>query len=172
MSTSSDNMMELIRQQQPAGKTAPPEPAPSEPSMSDSSTGPMAAPMSTPEPKMGNREGALVNISMAMNLIEQALPALGSTSPEGQKVLNAIKTLTSIIGEKKGSTKELQNSEILQMLQSLPQVGGATPEGMAMGNGGMPGAGAPPPPPPMSPPAAPPAAPAGGAPAAPTPPQM
>ena len=66
-----EKMMELIRTQQ--GGTPPATP---EASMSDASTPPMSSPMSTPEPKMGNKEGALVNISMAMDLIEQALPSL------------------------------------------------------------------------------------------------
>jgi hypothetical protein len=56
--------------------------------MSDASTAPSASPMSTPEPKMGNREGALVNISMAMDLLEQSLPAVGSESDEGRKIIS------------------------------------------------------------------------------------
>jgi hypothetical protein len=97
----------------------------------------MSAPMSTPEPKMGNREGALVNISMAMDLIEQALPSLGSESVEGQKALNAIRALSGLIGPRKQKTNELQQSEIIQMLQNLPQAGGATPEGRAMSQAPM-----------------------------------
>jgi hypothetical protein len=88
--------------------------------------------MSTPEPKMGNREGAMVNLGLAMDLIQQALPALGSNSPEGAKVLSALRTLTGVIGGKKESVDELKQSEILQMLQTLPQAGGATPEGKAL----------------------------------------
>jgi len=121
-----EKMMELIRTQQGGTPPAP------EASMSDASTPPMSAPMSTPEPKMGNKEGALVNISMAMDLIEQALPSLGSESEEGQKALAAIRSLTGLLGPKKQKTGELQQSEIIQMLQNLPQAGGATPEGRAM----------------------------------------
>jgi hypothetical protein len=125
--------MELMRKQAPqGGKTAPPMPAPPEAAMSDASTAPMSAPMSTPEPKLGNKEGAMVNLSMAMDLIEQSLPALGSESEEGQKVLAAIRSLTGVIGPRKGKTNELQQTEIMNMLQSLPQAGGATPEGKAM----------------------------------------
>jgi hypothetical protein len=122
-----EKMLDLIRSQQ--GGTPPVSP---EASMSDASTPPMSAPMSTPEPKMGNKEGALVNISMAMDLIEQALPSLGSESEEGQKALAAIRSLTGVLGQKKQKTGELQQSEIIQMLQNLPQAGGATPEGRAM----------------------------------------
>jgi hypothetical protein len=110
--------------------------------------------MSTPEPKMGTKEAALINISMAMDLLEQSLPAFGSESVEGQKALNAIRQLSGLIGPRKSKTNELQQSEILQMLQTLPQAGGATPEGRAMAQApipGMPpqGGGMPPSPPPM-----------------------
>ena len=134
MSVPPDKLMELIGKQQ--GNPA--ESAPENPSaMSDQTTPPMSAPMSTPEPKMGNREGALVNISMAMDLIEQALPSLGSESAEGQKALAAIRALTGLIGPRKQKTNELQQSEIIQMLQNLPQAGGATPEGRAMSQAPM-----------------------------------
>jgi hypothetical protein len=119
--------------------------------MSDDSTPPMAAPMSTPEPKMGNREASMINLGMAADLLEQSLPALGSESPEGQKVLNAIRIVSAILGPRKPKTNELQQSEILQLLQSLPQAGGGTPEGKAMAAApqvpGMAPPGAPPPPP-------------------------
>jgi hypothetical protein len=151
MSVPPDKLMEMIGKQQgnPA-ENANPE---LNTAMSDATTSPMSAPMSTPEPKMGNREGALVNISMAMDLIEQALPSLGSESPEGQKALNAIRALSGLIGPRKQKTGELQQSEIIQMLQNLPQAGGATPEGKAMSQApmipGMSPSGMPPPPPPM-----------------------
>ena len=122
-----EKVLDLIRAQQ-GGTPAPASAA----SMSDASTPPRSSPMSTPEPKMGNKEGALVNISMAMDLIEQALPSLGSESEEGQKALAAIRSLTGLLGPKKQKTGELQQSEIIQMLQNLPQAGGATPEGRAM----------------------------------------
>jgi hypothetical protein len=99
---------------------------------------------------MGNREAAMINISMAMDLLEQSLPALGSESPEGQKVLGAIRGMSGIIGPKKAKTNELQPAEIMQMLQTLPQAGGATPEGKAMSQApaipGMSPGGMPPPP--------------------------
>jgi hypothetical protein len=81
---------------------------------------------------MGNREGALINLAMAMDLIEQALPSLGSESEDGQAALAAIHRLTKVLGPRKAKTNELQHSEILQLLQNLPQAGGGTPEGRAM----------------------------------------
>ena len=124
-------MMDLIRSQQ-GEADASAMPSETDMGMSGSATPPMSAPMSTPEPKMGNKEGAMVNISMAMDLIEQALPNFGSASPEGQKALSALRTLTGLLGQKKQKANELQQSEIIQMLQNLPQAGGATPEGRAM----------------------------------------
>jgi hypothetical protein len=128
MSVPPDQLMQMMRGQRGAEQ---PSPLASEASATDQ-TPPMSAPMSTPEPKMGNREGAMVNLGLAMDLIQQALPALGSSSPEGVKVLSALRTLTGVIGGKKESVDELKQSEILQMLQTLPQAGGATPEGKAL----------------------------------------
>lgn len=130
-----------------------------------SSPPPMPSPMSTPEPKAGVKEAALVNVSMAMDLIEQALPAIGSESPEGQKLINAISALTNVLGPKKQKAGELQNAEILQLLQNLPQAGGGTP-GSRMIAGAPPNLGL------MNPPGAPPAPPAGGPPGAPPMPPM
>ena len=81
---------------------------------------------------MGNREAALINVSMAMDLLEQSLPAIGSESAEGKQILSAIRSMIGVLGVKKASTAELQPAEILQMLQSLPQAGGASPESKAM----------------------------------------
>ena len=164
MSVPPDQLMKLMGSKKSLGPAAAPIPMPpveDSTSMGDSSTAPMASPMSTPEPKMGNREGALVNLGMALDLIEQALPALGSESPEGQKVRAALNSLSTVLGPKKGKTNELQQSEILQMLQALPNAGGSNPQSMALQNapaipnmppipGAAPG-GAPPTPPQASP---------------------
>ena len=127
------DIMEMLKSQRDSAtpQGVPPSPAPGT-DMSDASTPPSAAPMSTPEPKMGNREGAMVNVSMAMDLLEQALPALGAESDEGRKIIAALRTMTDVIGPKKAKAGELQQSEILQLLQTLPQAGGATPEGKAL----------------------------------------
>jgi len=152
MSVPQDKLMELMRGSRSAGAQSPMPEAPSSEAMSDAQTPPMASPMSTPEPKMGSKEAALINIGMAMDLLEQSLPALGSESIEGQKALGAIRQLSGLIGPRKGKTNELQQTEILQMMQALPQAGGATPEGRAMASApvpGMPPAGGAPTPPPM-----------------------
>lgn len=127
---------ELLRMME-GGQSSAPQPSatpvvPEESIMSGEETPPMAAPMSTPEPKMGSREGALINLGMAMDLIEQSLSALGAQSEEGKKAITALKSLTSVVGERKNEIKDLQQTEILQMLQALPQAGGATPESKAL----------------------------------------
>ena len=138
MSVPADKLMELMRGPKSAGAPAPMPQAPATP-MTDAETPPIAAPMSTPEPKMGSREAALINIGMAMDLIEQSLPALGSESEEGRKALDAIRNLTGVMGPRKAKTNELQQAEILQMLQSLPQAGGASPEAKAIAQAPIPG---------------------------------
>ena len=134
MAVAPDKLMEMIKNQRDGAtpKGVPPTPEMPSPGMSDSATPPMGAPMSTPEPKMGNKEGAMVNLSMAMDLLKQSLPAVGADTDEGKKILAAIRTITGVLGSKQDSASALQPSEILQMLQTLPQAGGATPEGKAM----------------------------------------
>ena len=165
MAVPQDKLMELMRSPRSGGGGAPSGismpsntpggiqgATPSPGSMSDAETPPMASPMSTPEPKMGSKEAAMINLGMAMDLIEQSLPALGSESEEGQKALAAIRSLTGVMGPRKNKTNELQQSEILQMLQTLPQAGGASPEAKAMSQApipGMPPQGGAPTPPPM-----------------------
>lgn len=144
MAVPEDKLMELMRGPRSAGGGAPsglsmPGSAMPPAGMSDSETPPMASPMSTPEPKMGSKEAAMINLGMAMDLLEQSLPALGSETEEGQKALNAIRVLNGILGQRKNKTNELQQSEILQMLQTLPQAGGASPEGKAMAQAPIPG---------------------------------
>lgn len=144
-----DRITDLLKAQSgaaPTGAATPPEPPP----------GPTASPMSTPEPKMGNKEGALVTLSQALDLIEQSIPALGSETPEGQKAVMAMKALSGILGARKARTDELQPAEIMQLLGSLPQAGNVTPE-VSAALGPRPGQTPPPPPgggatPPPSPP--------------------
>ena len=145
MAVPEDKLMELMRGSRsagggnPSGLSMPAADMGAAGSMSDAETPPMASPMSTPEPKMGSKEAAMINLGMAMDLLEQSLPALGSETEEGQKALNAIRVLNGILGQRKNKTNELQQSEILQMLQTLPQAGGASPEGKAMAQAPIPG---------------------------------
>lgn len=121
------------------GQQGPGQTAPAALSASVEEAPPMAAPMSTPEPKLGSREGALINLGMALDLIEQSLPALGAESEEGQKAMTALRSLNGVLGPRKGNVNELQQSEILQMLQALPQAGGMSPEGRSIQQAPIPG---------------------------------
>jgi hypothetical protein len=137
MAVSSEEVMRLMGEQKNT-KEAPEAPemgegeGEAEEIETEESSSPMAAPMSTPEPKMGSKEGAMVNLGLAMDLIKRALPAIGVDSEEGKKVISAIKVLSDLTGKSSDGMEELKKSEILQMLQTLPQAGGATPEGKAM----------------------------------------
>lgn len=141
MGVPSDELMKLMEKQQKKPKVEvevktdgeeAAEEGEEEEGMSGADTPPMSSPMSTPEPAMGSKEGAMVNISLAVDLMKRSLPGIGADSQEGRKVLAAMKSLMSVVGERKDSTEELKQSEILQMLQSLPQAGGQSPEGKAM----------------------------------------
>jgi hypothetical protein len=135
MSVPPDQLMALMRK----GQQGPGQTAPQMPSASIQEAPPMGAPMSTPEPKLGSREGALINLGMALDLIEQSLPALGAESEEGQKAMTALRSLNGVLGSRKGNVNELQQSEILQMLQTLPQAGGMSPENRAIQQAPTPG---------------------------------
>jgi len=97
-------------------------------SLADAETPPIGSPMSTPEPKEGEKAAARINIQMAMDLLQQSLPALGSDSEEGAAIMKVVKELTKAFGEREAKSKELVPAEIMQLMQTLPQAGGATPE--------------------------------------------
>lgn len=142
MSVPTDKLMELMRGQRSAGASAPKVEVKVEEKeeMSGDDTPPMGAPMSTPEPKLGNKEGALVNIGIVIDMLEQSIPAFGADSEEGKVVMDAISKLNKMLGGRKSSVNELQQAEIMQLMQTLPQAGGATPEGRAMAQAPIPGA--------------------------------
>jgi len=125
VSDSTAKMMELMQAQQP-GQGADMGVDPNAPQA------PAAAPMSNPEPRLGTQESARINIGLAMDLLEQSLPGLGAESEEGQKVMSALKSLTGMMGARSAKTNSLKNAEILQMLQTLPNAGGGSPEARAM----------------------------------------
>ena len=80
--------------------------------------------MSSPQDKKGLKAAAHTNVHIAVNMLEEALPAFGSESPEGAKILSALKVLGGLVGKK--DTSDLVPAEILQMVQRLPQMGGGT----------------------------------------------
>jgi hypothetical protein len=80
--------------------------------------------MSGPQEKKGLKAAAHTNVHIAVNMLEEALPAFGSESPEGAKILAALKTLSQLIGKR--DTSDLVPAEVLQMASRLPQMGGGT----------------------------------------------
>jgi hypothetical protein len=107
-----------------------------------SNTPPVTAPMSTPQPQEGTQQSAMININMAMDLLESSLAAYGSETEEGQALLNSLSTLSRKFGASKKKTEGLIPAEIMSLMQTLPQAGGGSPQAKAMA-----GAGAPPMPP-------------------------
>ena len=85
---------------------------------------PAAAPMSVPQEKKGLKAAAATNVHIAVNMLEEALPAFGSESTEGAKILAALKSLSSLVPKR--DTSDLVPAEILQMVRRLPQMGGGT----------------------------------------------
>jgi hypothetical protein len=133
-----DEMMKLIQKGQAPENADMPTPDQAGEGM-DSSTPPMASPMSTPEPKMGSKAAANINIQMAMDLLEQSLPALGSESEEGQQIMKSLGSLHKVFGKREAKSREVMPAEILQMIQTLPQAGGATPEQRSIAQAPVPG---------------------------------
>lgn len=80
--------------------------------------------MAKPAEKEGLKEAARVNVHIAMNMLEQALPHFGSESKEGKAILKHLSGLSKDFGESDAS--DLVPAEILQMNKSLPQAGGGT----------------------------------------------
>jgi len=113
-------------------------PAPQSPMLGGGAppNGPASAPMSTPQPNEGEKQGAMAQVQMATDLLEQTLKPFGSETEEGQVILEVLKKLGTKFGDKKEKARGLIPSEIMNLVSSLPKgVGGMPP----------PGAGAPPP---------------------------
>lgn len=125
MGVPSDKLMEMMR----GGRPTPPAPVeePPKPALSGAETPPMGAPMLTPEEKKGDQASAKVNVQMAMDLMQQALVAFGAESVEGKKILDVLSSLARVFGETANTSRELIPAEIMQMIQSLPQTGAASP---------------------------------------------
>jgi hypothetical protein len=80
--------------------------------------------MSTPQAKLGLRGAAATNLHIAVNMLEQALPVFGSESKEGKAILKCLSTLGEFVASK--DNHDLVPAEIMQMVSSMPQMGGGT----------------------------------------------
>jgi len=86
--------------------------------------GPAGAPMSNPQQKEGLKAAAATNVHIAVNMLEEALPAFGSESKEGEAILKALAAVSKLVAKRDSS--DLAPAEIRQMVASMPQMGGGT----------------------------------------------
>lgn len=108
---------------------------------------PVGSPMTSPQGNDGIQQAALVDISMALDLLEKSMAAFGTETMEGQALHKALGTLVKQFGQKRESGQQLQGAELQQLMQSMGQ---KSPEMMAMmGGQQQPPAGAAPQPPMM-----------------------
>src|SRR5512146_3306948 len=90
----------------PAGQGVPPSPPP----------GPQAAPMAQPSPNQGNMQMGRVQVESAMQMLEQALPALGTGTPDGAAVIRALSSLARHFNRQKNA--ELVPAQLMEMAQA------------------------------------------------------
>ena len=88
---------------------------------------PTSSPMSTPQPNEGDKQGAMAQVQMAVDLLEQTLPAFGSESEEGRVILESLAKLGKQFGEKREKARGLIPSEIMNLVASLPKSSGGMP---------------------------------------------
>jgi hypothetical protein len=73
------------------------------------------------------QEQARLNVMMALDMLQQAMTAFGSDSDEGKVIADIVAKITTKFGERESETRQLIPAEIMQLIQTLPQAGGATP---------------------------------------------
>ena len=137
MAVSSKEMMDMLKADQMPEQTPPP-------SEQGAMTAPMSSPMTTPEPQEGNMEQARLNVMMALDMLQAALQEFGMDSEEGMALQKVVGEIASKFGERESSTRELMPAEIMNLVQTLPQAGGATPEARAIAQAPVPGTQQPP----------------------------
>lgn len=131
MAVSNKQMMDMLKAEQ-STPTAPPNEQASQ-------TAPMPSPMSTPEPQAGNNEQARLNVMMALDMLQNALQTFGMQSEEGMALQDVVSKITAKFGERESDTRQLMPAEIMNLVQTLPQAGGATPEARAVAQAPVPG---------------------------------
>jgi hypothetical protein len=123
MAVEQKDVMAMMKMDQGEDSMAPTLP----PSEQGAATPPMASPMSTPEEKKGEQEKARLNVMMALDMLQAAIGAFAPDSPETETIQKVVTDITRRFGERESDTRQLIPAEILQMIQTLPQAGGATP---------------------------------------------
>lgn len=137
MAVSNQDMMNMLKADQ-AGSDVPP------PAEQGAMTAPMASPMTTPEPQEGNMEEARLNIMMALDLLQNASQSFPPETPEGAALQKVVGDITREFGQRESSTRELMPAEIMNLVQTLPQAGGASPEARVIAQAPVPGTQQPP----------------------------
>lgn len=137
MAVSNKEMMDMLKAEQPTSDVMPP-------AEQGAMTAPMASPMTTPEPQEGNMEQARLNVMMALDMLQNALMEFGMDTEEGMALQKVVGDITREFGERESSTRELMPAEIMNLVQTLPQAGGATPEARAIAQAPVPGTQQPP----------------------------
>jgi hypothetical protein len=66
----------------------------------------------------------MTNLHIAVTMLEEALPAFGSESEQGAAILSCLSKLSKFVAKKDQS--ELVPAEVMQMVSSLPQMGGGS----------------------------------------------
>ena len=135
MAVSNKQMMDMLKSEQGSAANQPTPP----PAEQGSLTAPMPSPMSTPEPQAGNMEQARLNVMMALDMLQNALQTFGMQSEEGQALSDVVSKITSKFGARESQTRELMPAEIMNLISTLPQAGGATPEARAVAAAPVPG---------------------------------
>ena len=115
------------------------------PSPGGGATPPAGAPMSGPQPAAGDKQGAMLKIQQAMDLLEMSLPDFGSESEEGGEIIKVLGALGKKFGgENRARSKELMPAELMNLMSNPPQgPGGMKPVPGSGGGAPMPGGGAP-----------------------------
>lgn len=96
--------------------------------------------MAQPTPNDGARQMGMVHVETAMQMLEKALPTLGSNTPEGKACLSALNTLSQKFQRQK--SQDLVPAQIAEMARSQQQsplaqqlmqqgAGGGAPQGAA-----------------------------------------
>lgn len=96
--------------------------------------GPAAAPMAQPTPNDGAKQMGSVNVESAMQMLEQALPHVGSNTPEGSAILAALSTLSKHFNRQK--SKDLVPAQLMELAraQKSSPLAGMIGGGMGGGN--------------------------------------
>jgi len=98
---------------------------------------PAGAPMMTPQPAEGEQMSAMIQITMAMDMLTKSLPPFGAESDEGKAIMKAVESLSKAFGEQEHKARELVPAELRMLMQTLGQ---QSPEQQAMAGGGPAGA--------------------------------